>query len=240
MTNLVGEQPPAPIGTRRVVEPKRRGRRSRGARLSAGHLVMVIAGLLGALLSLAVLRASDHRIEVAVAAHELPANSVFTANDVRWTRVAIDHDVERSLVHRSDLDALDGSIASVRVRAGALIGRRDLVHAAAPHRLRSLGIPVTPEHAVGGDLQSGDRVDVLSTDSEHPGITVANLQVLDVKHQSSALSSGDDKLTVVVALSASDADALATVLGSDKFVLVLATGADRVAASTQRGSDVGG
>jgi len=190
---------------------------------------MLVAGLLGALLSLAVLRAADHRVEVAVAARDLRPDAVLTADDIQWTRVAIDSGIERTLIRRSDVDRVVGSVASARIRPGDLISRRILVRSSGPHRLRSLGIPVTPEHAVGGDVQTGDRIDVLGTDADHAGLVVANLRVLDVRHRSSALGGGDEKLTVVVALSAREADALAPVLGSDRFVLVLATGAEPVA-----------
>ncbi|MFN8037540.1 MAG: SAF domain-containing protein [Acidimicrobiia bacterium] len=246
MRNLAGEEAAAPATGGQAAEvvgghggPGGLRRRSLASRLSAGHLVMIVAGLLGALLSLAALRASDHRVEVAVAAHEMPAGSTFDSNDVRWVRVAADGDVTRALVRRDDVTALRGTIATSRVRAGELLSRHALVRAAAPHRARSLGIPVTPEHAVGGDVQVGDRVDVLSTDGESAGLVVANLEVRDVKRQSSTLGGGDDKLTVVVAVSAAQADALAPVLGSDKFVLALSTGAEPAEVPTAAVGDTG-
>lgn len=61
--------------------------------LSAGHLVMIVAGLLGIVLTLALLRSADRRVEVAVAAHDLQAGAAVSADDVRYERVKMDDDL---------------------------------------------------------------------------------------------------------------------------------------------------
>lgn len=229
VANVVGDPEDRQLGSAHsAVVRAGAPRRALTSRLSAGHLTMIVAGLLGALLSLAVLRASDHRVEVAVAARDIPPGSRVTRDSFRFTRVAMDAEVLSTMVRASDVSSLEGDIASIRIRAGNPITRAVLLRAAAPHRLRSVGIPVAPDHAVGGDVGAGDRIDVLSTDGERSGLVVANLSVLDVKRQRGALGSGDEKLTVVVALDADEATRLAPALDGNKFVIVLATGADPI------------
>lgn len=236
MAKVAGEHDTLGVGAGRPgIGTAASGRRPLTTRLSAGHLVMIVAGLLGALLSLAVLRASDHRIDVAVAASDLRAGATVTRDSFSFTRVAMDSDALSKMVRPGDVRALEGSVVAMELRAGEPVTRSALLRPAAPARLRSLSIPVTPERAVGGDLQAGDRIDVLSTDAESPGLVVAGLRVLDVKRSGGALSGGDDRLAVVVALQAAEAERLAPVLGGDKFVLVLSTGAEPVSVRSSGG-----
>lgn len=229
MAKVAGEHDTVTAGAARSpIGPAASRHRPLTTRLSAGHLVMIVAGLLGALLSLAVLRASDHRIEVAVAASDLRPGTTVSRDSFRFTRVAMDSHALSRMVRPGDVHALEGSVVAMEIREGEPVTRSALLRPAAPARQRSLSIPVTPERAVGGDLEAGDRIDVLSTDPESSGLVVAGLRVLDIKRSGGALSGGDDKLAVVVALQAAEAERLAPVLGGDKFVLVLSTGAEQV------------
>ncbi len=201
-----------------------RARLFRG-RWSSGHMVMVVTGLLGAVLSLAALRAGDHRTSIAVAARDLRPGEVITARSFRFTSIVLDDTIAASMIPSDAAAGLHGSIVATRIDRGAPVARHDLVRAAASQRRRSLGIAVAPERAVGGGIGAGDVIDVLSIDPDNPGIVVAGLRVLDVRRAQGALATTNDTMTVVVALDAADARRLAAVLGTDKFVLVLATGA---------------
>ncbi|HXF36785.1 MAG TPA: RcpC/CpaB family pilus assembly protein [Actinomycetota bacterium] len=53
------------------------------------------------------------------------------------------------------------SVAATTIRAGDLVSRSDLRPSAAPGGLGVMSIPVEREHAVGGALAPGDRVDVI-------------------------------------------------------------------------------
>src|SRR6266705_2677739 len=61
--------------------------RSLMSRFSTGHLVMIVAGLLGLLLTVAVLRHADERQPVAVAARDLAPGTALTESSVRYERV---------------------------------------------------------------------------------------------------------------------------------------------------------
>ena len=58
--------------------------RSLMSRFSTGHLVMIVAGLLGLLLTVAVLRRADERQPVAVAARDLAPGTALTESSVRY------------------------------------------------------------------------------------------------------------------------------------------------------------
>ncbi len=64
--------------------------RSLMSRFSTGHLVMIVAGLLGLLLTVAVLRHADERQPVAVAARDLAPGTALTESSVRYERVRMD------------------------------------------------------------------------------------------------------------------------------------------------------
>ena len=80
-------------------------RRSLRGRLSVGHVVMIVAGLLGALLTLAVLRRADDTTPVAVAAREIPAGAEVTSGDFDLTEVKVDDDVASTLIDGDGIEA---------------------------------------------------------------------------------------------------------------------------------------
>ncbi len=97
---------------------------------------------------------------VYVAASDLEAGHVVSGSDVsvrelRGDPATLDglsragHGVPIGRVLRTALPA--GSVVPVAALGGAIPGGRDIT------------IPVTPEHALGGDVRDGDRVDVLAT-----------------------------------------------------------------------------
>ena len=115
-----------------------RSRRRVLSALSAGHLVMIVAGLLGILLTLALLRSADRRVEVAVAALDLHAGTAVDGGDVRYERVRMDGDLLDTVLRRDDVADLDGAVATETIRAGELISRTDVRPAGASSGLRAV------------------------------------------------------------------------------------------------------
>jgi Flp pilus assembly protein CpaB len=85
----------------------------------------------------------------------------FTATDLEEVAVHVDRRVARTLVPASLRADVIGRPVQHAVRAGALLE----VGALARRRgdTREITVPVTPEHALGGELEPGDRVDVVAT-----------------------------------------------------------------------------
>src|SRR5207253_9331202 len=74
-----------------------RTRREMSSRLSTGHVVMVLAGALGVLLTLTVLRSADDTRPVLVAARDLAPGTVINDSSVHVARVHADASVLATL-----------------------------------------------------------------------------------------------------------------------------------------------
>jgi Flp pilus assembly protein CpaB len=203
-------------------------RRRIASRLSAGHLVMIVAGLVGMLLTLGLLRSADERVEVAVAAHDLRAGEVVTPADLRYERVKMDGDLLGTVLGRNDVAALEGAVAVETVRAGELISRTDVRPSAAPSALRAVSIPIDRARAVDGALVAGDRVDVLLAAEREVAVVVANAEVLDVRDPSGggSLASVDEQFTVTLAVDARGSQLLAAAITDGDLLLARSTGAE--------------
>src|SRR6476646_2346352 len=93
------------------------------ARFSAGHVVMIVAGLVGMTLTVAALRADQGGTEVAVATHEIRAGEVIRARDFRVDRIRADRDLLSTIVGGRRARALRGDIAVATIAENAVIPR---------------------------------------------------------------------------------------------------------------------
>jgi len=203
-------------------------RRRLASRLSAGHLVMIVAGLIGMLLTLALLRDADERVEVAVAAHDLRAGEVVGADDVRYERVRMDGDLLGTVLRPDDVAQLDGAVAVELVGAGELIARTDVRPPAAPSGSRAVSIPIDRARAVNGELVRGDRVDVLLAAESEVAVVVADAEVLEVSDPAggTALGSVEEQFTVTLAVDARGAQLLTAAVTDGDLLLARSTGAE--------------
>jgi len=208
-------------------------RRRLASRLSAGHLVMIVAGLIGMLLTLALLRNADERVEVAVATHDLRTGDVVGTSDLRYERVKMDGDLLGTVLRRDDVARLDGAISVRAVGAGELISRTAVRPAAAPSGLRAVSIPIDRARAVNGQLVPGDRVDVLLAAEAEVAVVVAGAEVLDVGDPAggAALGSVDEQFTVTLAVDARGSQLLTAAVTDGDLLLARSTGAESAEAT---------
>ncbi|MGQ0825026.1 MAG: RcpC/CpaB family pilus assembly protein [Actinomycetota bacterium] len=202
-------------------------RRSWTGRISQGHVVMVAAGLLGAVLTLGSLRAADDRRAVLAAAADIPAGTVIEDGTLRVTRIDASNEVMGSLYAPDELDMLQGSVTTAALRAGSLVAR-DLVRPGSPGAVpRAMSFPLSPARAVGGALEAGDRVDVLavSRDGDRAGYVMTAIEVLGVDGDDAGPLGAPDELTITLAVELNAAVTLAAALDTGTVTLVRATGA---------------
>lgn len=95
------------------------------------------------------------------AAHDLPQDAVIDGDDLRAVEVRLPGDLAASYIPSSE--GIEGSIVRRAVLQGELVHVGWLADTASGGAGRSMTLPVSPEHAVGGDLRAGDRVDVYAT-----------------------------------------------------------------------------
>lgn len=196
-------------------------------RLSAGHLLMGLAGALALLANLAVLRSLDQGMPVVVAARQLPAGHVLTAGDLTTRSVDGDSELLAALVPGDRLEELVGQVLTHQVAAGDPLRGSDVLPAAASG-LRAMSIPVEPAHAAGGALSVGDRVDVIAVADGVARYVLDHAEVLQVAPTQSAGLGGSAGFYVVVAVDGDEALQLAVAIREQALEVVKSTGSDRV------------
>ncbi len=198
----------------------------RRTHLSRGHVVMAIAGIVGVVLSFAVLRQREGANDVLVAAHEIRAGESVAAADFRSVRVTLTPALLTIVARSGDRHRLTGRIAGATIAEGELVTRRVLRPRAAPHGLRAMSIPIDPARAVGGRLAAGDRVDVLFAGEQAVSIIVADAPVLAVDARGrGGIGESASPFTVTIAVSARQSQLVAAAVADGEISLARSTGA---------------
>jgi Flp pilus assembly protein CpaB len=208
-----------------------RTRREIRSRLSTGHVVMVLAGALGVLLTLSVLRSADDTRAVLVAAHDLAPGSVINEASVHVAHVHADASVLATLFGAEQLGALRGRVVTASVHNGELMARGSVSAVDARAATRVMSFPIARARAVGGKLTSGDRVDVMAVDhdSGRAGYVVTDAEVVALDGRSGgALSGASDDVTITLVVDPVTAPALASAIDAGTVMLVRSTGAPAV------------
>jgi Flp pilus assembly protein CpaB len=199
----------------------------RRGRVSKGHIVMALAGVVGVVLSFAVLRQREGATAVLVAAHEIRAGESVGASDFRTERVTLTPGVLATVARAGERDRLDGRIAGSTIGEGELVTRRTLRPRAAPHGLRAMSIPIDPARAVGGRLATGDRVDVLFAGEQAVSIIVADAPVLAVDARGrGGIGESASPFTVTIAVDARQSELVAAAVADGEISLSRTTGAE--------------
>jgi len=203
-------------------------RRAIASRASTGHIVMVVSGALGVLLTLTALRAADASTPVLVAARDLAPGSVIGTDDVRVARVHADASVLAGLVAGSEREHLLGRVVMATLHPGDLLARDVVQPAGTAGATRVMSFPIARARAVGGRIVGGDRVDVVAVDrdSKRGGYVLADAEVVSVDaHSGGALSGAPDDVTVTLAVGGDAAPRLAAAVDTATVMLVRSTGA---------------
>jgi Flp pilus assembly protein CpaB len=208
------------------IETKASAFRLSRARLSTGHLVMIVSGLVGMTLTVAALRADRGGTEVAVATHEIRAGEVIRASDYRVDRIRAGRDLLSTIVGSHGVRALRGEIAVATIAENALIPRGAVRAPAAGAGLRAMSIPIDPSKAVGGRLAAGDRVDVLFTDRAIASIIVTDAKVLAVDERGrGGIGESTSPFTLTIAVNASESLLVAAAIADGNVSIARTTGA---------------
>jgi Flp pilus assembly protein CpaB len=187
---------------------------------------MIVAGLVGLVLSFAALRQRDGDASVAVAAHEIRAGEVVGPADFRTERVTMSNSLLSTTVRSQQISGMRGRIAGATIAEGELVTRRLLRPRAARAGLRAMSIPIDPARAVGGHLQAGDRVDVLFAGEQSVSIIVADAKVLAVDARGrGGIGESASPFTVTLAVNARQSQLVAAAVADGNVSLARTTGA---------------
>lgn len=202
-------------------------RRALTSRVSTGHVVMVIAGLLGALLTLSALRAANDTRPVLVAAHEIVPGTVIDGRSFRASNIHADARVLATLFDANAADDLRGQIAVARIPSGSLATHDDIRAVAAGEAPRAMSFPIPVARAVGGALVAGDHVDVLSVqhNTGRSKYVATDATVLAFSNHGGGALQGSDDASITLAVEPEVAARIASALETGSVTLVRATGA---------------
>ncbi|MGI9609883.1 MAG: SAF domain-containing protein [Acidimicrobiia bacterium] len=195
-------------------------RRSLVSRLSIGHVVMILAGLVAIVLNLAFLRSDTEPISVAVADQAIEAGTVLTDNHIGSVEVGDAGELVQGLLTEDAATPLLGSLLARDIAAGEPIRRSDLRPAGSSLALREYSIEVDAAEAAGGSIQGTDVVDIIAVIDNRAFYVAAGLEVVRVKDG----GSGGD---LIIVLSVDDQTALeiASARAAGSIAVVRSTGA---------------
>jgi Flp pilus assembly protein CpaB len=171
-----------PVAVRdEIPVPAAPARRSIVSRLSIGHVVMILAGLVAILLNLAFLRTSADTVNIAVAASSMEAGTVLAADRLASVEVGDAAELAQGLLTEESAASLFGSVLARDIEAGEPIRRSDLRPAGSSLALREYSIEVDAAEAAGGSIQPTDIVDIIAVIDSRAFYVAAGLDVVRVK-----------------------------------------------------------
>ena len=207
-------------------EPTPIRRRRAWTRLSAGHVLMILAFLLAAVANLVVLRRADVTYPVAVAATDLVPGRTVRPEDLRIVEIDAGPEVLATLVNDPTLGV--GQVVTRLIPAGDLVRTSDLEATATFDRQRAMSIPVARSHAAGGAISVGDRVDVIAVVEDKAHFVAAGAEVIEVSSPGEGALSGGAEFFVVISVDSQTALDLAGALNTGDIEVVRSTGAPPV------------
>jgi Flp pilus assembly protein CpaB len=177
-------------------------------RSTLGLLLFATSVLLGQ----RVLSQAGDQALVWSATRDIPQGSVLAHGDIQLVGVGLAGAPLES--YASSTLELAGSVVTRPVVEGELIATAWISDEPSSGAERSMTIPVGPDHAVGGDLRPGDRVDVYATfdagDARaRTSLLARDIEIIDVVY-AAALTLGDEAFVgLTVGVSPDDAARLA-------------------------------
>lgn len=217
-----------PSTTTREAGTSQPARRSGRWRPSLSHILIGLAAILAFVLNLVVLQDQSSTVLVAVADGPIAQGTVFNLEDARFVPVAADFAGIDSLLTQSEASSSEGWIVDRPISEGSVIDAAAVVEPGAPSGLRSMSIPVNLEHAAGGAVRSGDRVDVIAVSDGRASYVISDVGVIAVADLNGDAFGAIGDYYVVVAVDAEQALALAEAMASGAVELVRSTGAPPV------------
>lgn len=210
-------------------------RRRLGRRLSATHVLIAVVVILAFVLNLLVLQDRSATTLVAVADERLLAGTPIEASNLRLVPVDSGFEGLSDLITEQQLGDFEGWVLSRSIAEGGLVDRSALVEPGAEPGLRSMSLPVPVEHAAGGALVEGDRVDVISVIEGSASFVAVDLEVVAVSERPSGAIGSIGEYHVVLSVTADDALDLARAMDAGSIEIVRSTGAETIDPGTEDG-----
>ena len=201
-------------------------KRSPLSRISFGHVLMVLAGLLAVVLNLALLRGDSVPEMVVVAARDLGTGTRIAASDMTVVAAPLEGELADRFTREAELETLVGLVVGRPIAAGEPVFASDVRPEAAPDAGRAMSVPVDVAQAVGGALRRGDRVDVIGVDDGVASYIATGVEVLAVPDaEGTGLAAATSDFNITLAVDDRQAISIAGVLDRGEVHIVRSTGA---------------
>lgn len=211
------------------VEPFPITKRPWWSRASAAQIFMIVAGILAFIANLAILRAREEVVLVAVASDDINAGvAIDESVHVAYVELNGSDDVLEPLITVDEMAALNRFILASPMEAGEMFIRSELVESANPIDRRAIALAVGRDHAVAGDIRVGDRVDVIWVKNDVAIYVVTGVDVIDTTNsdRTGGAFSASQTFSLTVAVDDVQALKLAEALNSGQIEIVRSTGAE--------------
>lgn len=225
----------APSSELREAGSPKPARRRSSRRPSATHVLIAVVVILAFVLNLLVLQDRSATTLVALTERPLAAGSTFDLDSVRLVPVDASFEGLGTLVGEEDLKRYEGWVVTHSVPSDGLIAMDDLAAPGSDSGFRSMSLPVAVEHAAGGSLVAGDRVDVISVVNGEARFIATALEVIAVSEIASGSIGSVSSHHVTLAVESDDALRLAEALDAGSMEVVRSTGAGEIDAGTDEG-----
>lgn len=175
------------------------------------------------------------------AARELPRDLELTDGDLVVAEVALPPEMRSRYASASR--PLEGAVLSQTLAKGELVPTTWLAGSGGTSPGRSMTIPAAPEHALGGTLEAGDRIDVLATfdrDDVRARTTLlaADIEVIQAVTTGGLVSGDEAVVGVTVAVTPEQATDLTHAIRTAEIDLVRVDGPARSSPDTVRAEDL--
>lgn len=187
-----------------------------------GLLLFTLAFLAG----LRVLQSADSTVAVWSASRDLAPHTTLGPGDLELVDVGLSGEMLSRYAAGAEPA---GAVLTRALRAGELIPAAALAEVPSATAARSMTIPVSPEHANGGRLQPGDRIDVVATfnagdERARSVMLLSAAEVLDVVTTGGLVVNEQSAVGVTVAVSPEDAVRVAYAIRSAAIDIAKVTG----------------
>lgn len=199
-------------------------------RLSKAHIIIIVTGVLAFTSTFAYLNSLDKKIMVAKLKSDVIAGQVLTAKDVNFVPISNDEELSGLFITKSSIKK-NAVVARLDMDKSDFLTSNNTSRRSTKAGLQSLSITLEAGKANGGDIISGDRVDIYQTGDE-ARLVAKDLEVRSIIKPSERLGISTSKdITVVVAVTATQAAELSRIIGSNDVMMVLSTGSTEVTKS---------
>ena len=173
-----------------------------------------------------VMQNAENTVSVWTAARDVPEGAVLTGSDLRVADVRLPGDLLAGYALATT--QLEGAVATRSVAAGEMFSTAWVASDAELESGRAISIPLQPEHAVGGVLRAGDRIDILATfeagrPSARTVVLAEAVEVTDVTRPDGFIE-GAGALGVTVSVDAAGSARLAFAIRNAEIDVVRVTG----------------